>query len=107
MLNSYTEYHNKLTSETIEVVKVNPTGQIISRFSKTVECYSENLGNEIAISMVKIPGGTFTMGSKTIEFGHRSDEIPIHQVTVPAFYMSKYPITQQQWKAVARLRRVD
>ncbi|MDJ0718351.1 MAG: formylglycine-generating enzyme family protein [Prochloraceae cyanobacterium] len=107
MLNSYTKYHNKLTSETIEVVKVNPTGQIISRFSKIVECYSENLGNGIAISMVKIPGGTFHMGSKTSEFGHRSDEIPIHQVTVPAFYMSKYPITQQQWKAVARLRRVD
>jgi formylglycine-generating enzyme required for sulfatase activity len=35
--------------------------------------------------------------------GYRREESQ-HQVTVPSFYMSKYPITQGQWKAVIALR---
>jgi formylglycine-generating enzyme required for sulfatase activity len=57
------------------------------------------LGNDITLEMVAIPGRTFTMGSPAGEGDN--DEKPQHQVTVPPFYMGKYPITQAQWQAIA------
>ncbi|MBS9772973.1 MAG: formylglycine-generating enzyme family protein [Trichodesmium erythraeum GBRTRLIN201] len=51
--------------------------------------------------MVAIPGGTFTMGSPESEKYSEDNERPQHQVTVPSFFMGKYPVTQGQWKAIA------
>ncbi len=45
--------------------------------------------------MVKIPAGSFLMGSND-----NDREKPIHQVTLQEFYLGKYPVTQEQWKAV-------
>ena len=47
------------------------------------------------IETVEVPEGTFEMGSALGD-----DTQPIHSVTVPAFEMGKYPITQAQWFAV-------
>ncbi len=47
--------------------------------------------------MVQIPAGQFEMGSND---GYSDDEKPVHTVKVPAFMMSKYEVTQAQWKAV-------
>lgn len=41
------------------------------------------------------------MGSSDDEKNSCSDERPQHQVTVPSFFMGKYPVTQAQWEAVA------
>ena len=57
--------------------------------------------------MVQIPGGTFTMGAPETEEGSKDDERPQHQVTVPAFFMGKYQVTQAQWKFVASLPQVN
>ncbi|HUU27996.1 MAG TPA: SUMF1/EgtB/PvdO family nonheme iron enzyme [archaeon] len=48
------------------------------------------------IEMLPIPAGTFQMGSNT----GWSDEQPVHTVTLSAFQMSKYEITQAQYQAV-------
>jgi formylglycine-generating enzyme required for sulfatase activity len=56
--------------------------------------FGEDLGNGITLDMVAIPGGTFTMGSSPNEEYSFDDEYPQHQVTVPSFFMGKYPITQ-------------
>ncbi|MFM8005969.1 MAG: formylglycine-generating enzyme family protein, partial [Dolichospermum sp.] len=32
---------------------------------------------------------------------------PQHQVTVPAFFMGKYPVTQKQWQIVAALPKIN
>ena len=40
------------------------------------------------------------MGSPETEEGRNHSESPQHQVTVPAFFAGKYPITQAQWQAV-------
>ncbi|PSB04249.1 bifunctional serine/threonine-protein kinase/formylglycine-generating enzyme family protein [Merismopedia glauca] len=63
------------------------------------EFFSEYLDG-ISLDMVAIPGGTFMMGSHQSEKGHKDCESPQHQVTVPPFYMGKYPVTQAQYKAV-------
>jgi formylglycine-generating enzyme required for sulfatase activity len=51
--------------------------------------------------MVLIPGGTFMMGSPDGEKGAYDYEKPQHEVTVPKFFMGRYPITQRQWRVVA------
>jgi formylglycine-generating enzyme required for sulfatase activity len=63
--------------------------------------FGEDLGNDITLEMVAIPGGTFLMGSSPNEKYSFDDEHPQHQVSVPPFFMGKYPITQAQWKEVA------
>jgi formylglycine-generating enzyme required for sulfatase activity len=82
-----------------EVVGVNAKGEQIKKESKQSQYFREDLGNDITLEMVAIPGGTFTMGSPAGE-GYDYGE-PQHQVTVPPFFMGKYPITQAQWQAIA------
>jgi formylglycine-generating enzyme required for sulfatase activity len=60
--------------------------------------YVEELGNGIKLEMLAIPGGEFMMGSPKGE--GEGYEYPRHRVTVPPFFMSKYPVTQEQWLAV-------
>ena len=50
----------------------------------------------INIETVNIPAGTFTMGSATTEVNRESDETQF-QVTLSAFIMSKYEITNAQY----------
>ena len=84
-----------------EVVKVDNFGNIIERSQESARQKIEYLGNEIKLEMVYIPGGTFTMGSPENEEDSEDNERPQHQVTVPSFFMGKYPVTQGQWKAIA------
>ncbi|MFM7474756.1 MAG: SUMF1/EgtB/PvdO family nonheme iron enzyme [Microcystis aeruginosa] len=93
-----------------EIVGVNAKGEQIKKESKQSQYFSEDLGNGITLEMVAIPGGTFLMGTEDEEIerlvkkfnweGFRWER-PQHQVTVPPFFMGKYPITQAQWKAIA------
>ena len=46
--------------------------------------------------MVFVQGGTFQMGSNDGE----SNEKPVHAVTISSFYISKYEVTQRQWRKV-------
>ena len=49
------------------------------------------------MEMMQIPAGTFTMG--TVSGGY-DDERPVRQVTLSAFKMGKYEVTQEQYLAV-------
>jgi formylglycine-generating enzyme required for sulfatase activity len=61
----------------------------------------EKVGDQTPLEMVKIPGGSFQMGSLP---GRGNDnERPQHKVQVPEFWMGKYLVTQAQWKFVAAL----
>jgi len=72
----------------------------------TIELRGENFYlRGVAIDMVWIEPGTFTMGSPSWEEGHESDEGPQHEVTISqGFYLGKYEITQEQWEAVMGTR---
>lgn len=83
-----------------ETVTVNDQGEITHRQSCRVENQSVDLGKGTTLEIVKIPGGTFTMGSPSTELRRSDDEGPQHEVTVPTFYLGKYPVTQGQWEAV-------
>jgi formylglycine-generating enzyme required for sulfatase activity len=92
---------------TFEVVTVNAKGIEIDRQSGQSEYFAEDLGGGIALEMASIPGGTFQMGSPSTESGRSEWEGPQHEVTVPAFWMGRYAITQEQWKAVAKLPKIS
>lgn len=47
-------------------------------------------------SMVRIPGGTFLMGKEDAE----TDEAPAHLVTLDAFYISQFTVTQQLYEEI-------
>jgi len=52
------------------------------------------------IEFVRIPAGTFTMGTPASEAGREDQEVA-HAVTLSrAFYLGKYEVTQAQWTTV-------
>ena len=79
----------------------------IERQKRTTKYYSEDLGNGIKLDMVLIPEGNFLMGAPETELDSQNSERPQHQVTVPTFFMGRYPVTQEQWRIVAALPQVD
>lgn len=50
-------------------------------------------------TMVLIPGGTFPMGTKDVQF---SDASPVHEVTVGSFYMDTHEVTNAQFAAFVK-----
>ena len=50
-------------------------------------------------TMVRVEGGTFDMGYAGEDY--LPYERPVHKVTLSSFKISKYPITQKQWKAIS------
>ncbi|MEM0981653.1 MAG: formylglycine-generating enzyme family protein [Cyanobacteria bacterium P01_H01_bin.58] len=68
--------------------------------------WKEHLGNGVDLEMVNIPGGRFWMGSPDSEEWREKHEGPVHSVTVPAFAMGKYPVTQVEWSEVAALPKI-
>lgn len=61
--------------------------------------------DSLGIEMVVVQGGSFLMGSS--ERRPRSSELPRHEVKISSFLMSKYVITKQQWKVVAKQPQVN
>jgi formylglycine-generating enzyme required for sulfatase activity len=78
----------------------------INRSRGRAEFFTEYLGNGVVLDMVKIPGGTFLMGSPENEPGRSDNESPQHSVTIQHFFMGKFPVTQAQWAAVAAFDKV-
>jgi formylglycine-generating enzyme required for sulfatase activity len=87
---------------------------IINRQTHQGQYFTESLDDRISLDMMLMPSGTFMMGQTAAEKvelinqvgGKRYQkyyacEMPRHSVTMPSFFMGKYPITQAQWRAVA------
>ena len=53
-------------------------------------------------AMVSVPGGTFTMGSND-----DVSEKPIHRVAIKPFSISKFPITNREWKECVAAKACD
>ena len=64
--------------------------------------WQEPLGSEVALEMVPIPAGEFLMGSPEDELERWSHEGPQHRVRLAPFSLARTPITQAQWRQVAR-----
>jgi formylglycine-generating enzyme required for sulfatase activity len=120
----------KLSNFGFDVITADDRGKIVGNRVETARYFQTELPGEMMLDMVQVPGGGFMMGtlesdlvavkqgsSRSMEREFKNDiveslirrfnwESPKHMVKVPAFYMSKYEITQAQWKAVASLPKV-
>ncbi len=115
-------------SYAFDVIKLSAEGKEASRVVERANFHKENLDDEIEIDMVEIPGGSFLMGTSYAELEQISGEykryvydpvqsryadeliameVPQHKVNIEAFRLSKFEITQRQWRAVALLPSVD
>ncbi|MFN9623121.1 MAG: SAV_2336 N-terminal domain-related protein, partial [Cyanobacteriota bacterium] len=53
------------------------------------------------LTMLHIPSGSFLMGSSADDSGGYAHEMPQHTVHLKEFFLSRTPVTQAQWRAVA------
>jgi formylglycine-generating enzyme required for sulfatase activity len=97
------------TIATLEITsgKSKQKNWVINRQQSQAEGIIEALGAGIELEMIEIPTGTFSMGAPVQELDSNNSERPQHKVTVPSFYMGRYPVTQAQWKFVAKLPQVN
>ena len=98
-----------------EVKTVKAEGQVSQQQRSQGQLFEEDLGQGVTLEMVAIWGGSFWRGTEEWEIerliqalawdGFRREK-PRQQVTLPPFFLSKYPITQAQWKTIASLPKV-
>ena|SRR5262245_35285569 len=86
-----------------DVVTMDEGGKVAKREKKSATHFTEEI-NGVRLEMVEIPGGKFIMGSPE-EVGVLGYESPQHEVTIRTFLMSKYEITQEQWRAVSLMQK--
>ncbi|MBD2261108.1 formylglycine-generating enzyme family protein [Pseudanabaena sp. FACHB-2040] len=82
-------------------------GWLVQRQQRQAYRLLDMFTDGLTLEMVSIPAGNFTMGSPKQEPEHSDREGPQHEVTVDAFLMGRYPITQTQWRFVAQLPQVN
>jgi len=90
---------------TFKTLTYDKRGRIKDEQEKAAKTFREPLGSDVWLELVEIPGGVFTMGAVANELGPYTER-PQHQVTVSNLWVGKYEITQEQWRAVARLPKV-
>jgi len=72
--------------------------------------FMETLTDWVGLEMIAIPGGQLDLArseeASALDDSHGSGDLP-STATVEGFFMGRYPITQAQWRAVARLPQVN
>ena len=54
----------------------------------------------VSFSMIKVQGGTFTMGGTAEQKKPKIDEMPIHRVTLSDYYIGETEVTNELWNAI-------
>ena len=96
-----------LNSFQFESMTLNRFGQVDHTVSHQAHYFSEDLPEHNALDMIAIASGEFWMGSSPRETQAQANEFPRHRAKVASFHMSRYPITQAQWSAIAALPRIN
>lgn len=87
-------------NDTVERLRKLGAGKFTIQAVSALMVITEDLGNGVSLKMIGVRGGSFLMGSSESEYGRDEDEGPQHPVTVSAFFIGKYEVTQAQWRAV-------
>ena len=54
----------------------------------------------VEFKMIKVEGGTFSMGATSEQTNYENDEKPVHSVTLSDYYIGETEVTQELWQAV-------
>lgn len=110
-----------------DVINVDDKGRLGERRKERARFYVESVGGGINLEMVEIQAGAFVMGNSPTELeqiesnylrslnkesrpelhAHLLSETPQLTIKVAGFYLSKYEVTQAQWRAVAALPKIN
>ncbi len=112
----------KLKQFEFTTAKVDASGAVTKVPGQKAAGFAEELGEGVSLDMIEIPTGEFQMGSSDAEIQAAfnesktfspnaklewfNGETPQHKVTLPAFFMGKFEVTQAQWRAVAQWPQV-
>jgi len=70
-------------------------------YTKDGDTITLDLGGGVTMVLVKVPAGSFQMGTSFTDHDFLEHSRPVHTVTfAQPFYMGKYEVTQAQWRAV-------
>lgn len=84
-----------------QTITVNRSSTSFSFSMKQEENRLSPVLQNLVNNMVRIEGGTFTMGATSEQSSDaHDDEKPAHQVTLSSFSIGKYEVTQEEWQAV-------
>jgi len=94
-------------SSTVYTLAVNSTGGTMTASAAEIsfsnffqDTWTLTLPSPVPMELIRIPAGTFTMGSPTGELSRISNETE-HTVTLSQdFYLGKTEVTQDQWVAI-------
>jgi formylglycine-generating enzyme required for sulfatase activity len=89
-----------------ETVTLDENGDVISRPKKQARRFGEDLGNDVILELVEIPGGEAMIGSSEKEKDREPYEGALRKVKFQSFWMGKYEVTQEQWREVAKFQMV-
>jgi formylglycine-generating enzyme required for sulfatase activity len=87
--------------ESARLVRSGGGWQVERREVEVRGCLVE-LGDGVSLPLIEVPAGELVMGSPEDEPLRGSDEGPMHRVRLEGFLIGQTPITQAQWRAVAR-----
>lgn len=117
----------ELASFEFEVVTLNASGALVGKRKGRMRSYQEGIGDAVLLEMVEIPPGSFLMGTSyadaegvtdeykrhlnesTKRYGDQyvPQEIPRHRVQLEGFFIGRFEVTQEQWRAVAKLPKLN
>lgn len=107
----------RLQTFQFETVSVNSEGRVVSQREAKADYFAET---NVGLEMVAIPGGTYPMGlgssqlaafrsqpaARSLSMDPIETMLPQRFVSLPSFFISRYEITQAQWRLVANLPKV-
>ena len=98
---------NKSTSSrsatiTVKVGEILQTISVTQAGAKPVDESTRSFtANGVSFNMIRVDGGTFTMGATSEQVSDDyDDEKPAHQVTLSSYYIGETEVTQELWEAV-------
>jgi hypothetical protein len=83
-----------------------PNNLTLHRYRRKNQSYTEDLGNDVKLTLMLIPSGEFLMGAPETN-PEISPSEQQHLVQVSQFLMGRYPVTQEQWRVVAGYKQVS
>jgi formylglycine-generating enzyme required for sulfatase activity len=98
LVNEKTEFVDEtiVQADSVPSIGINKEDLIVSDNKNEQTISKEEIISQIERNMVYVQGGSFMMGNND----GNGYEKPVHKVTLSSFKVSKYEVTQTEWKAV-------
>ncbi|MEH2125899.1 formylglycine-generating enzyme family protein [Nostoc sp.] len=77
---------------------------VVDRREQQATLFYEQLEGQVSLEIVRIPEGNYWMGTAHNEGDYC--ERPQHSVTITSFFLSRFPVTQAQWRAIVKTTKV-